>query len=151
MQIYRLSRQPYSRNLKGVGSKLFGGRWNHIGVPCIYAAESRALAILEYAANTETDEIPRNLNLITYEVPEKEFKSFDIYELPGDWQLDPSPQSTKNFGAKLFEEKDCLGVKLPSIIVNKEYNYLINPLSDKLPLLKILDANDYSFDIRIKK
>ncbi|SEB00420.1 RES family NAD+ phosphorylase [Pedobacter hartonius] len=151
MQIYRLSKQPYSGDTEGLGSRLNGGRWNNAGIPCIYASESRALAILEYAANIELNSIPRNLNITTYEIPEAEFRSFKISELPGDWQSHPGPQSTKDFGSKLFLEKEYLGVKLPSSIIAKEYNYLINPLSAKMELVKVLNASDFIFDVRIKK
>jgi hypothetical protein len=40
---------------------------------------------------------------------------------------------------------------LPSEILQDEFNYLINPLSSKLTLLKIVDLEDFIFDQLINK
>lgn len=40
--------------------------------------------------------------------------------------------------------------KVPSIVIPEEVNYLINPESNKLSKITILDARDFIFDVRIK-
>ena len=34
-----------------MGASLYGGRWNHKGIPVIYTADSRALCALEVLAS----------------------------------------------------------------------------------------------------
>lgn len=151
MLLYRISKQTYARDIEGLGSKLYGGRWNNIGIPCIYTSESRALAILEYAVNIELIMVPKKLAITIYEAPEDTFFNSTTNNLPSDWKDSPAPFSTKEYGSKLFLNISYLGLKLPSAIVQGEFNYLINPLSSKLTLLKIIGVEDFIFDQRIKR
>jgi RES domain-containing protein len=48
MIVYRIARANYIRDLSGIGSRLYGGRWNRKGTGIIYTSETRALATLEY-------------------------------------------------------------------------------------------------------
>ena len=63
MVVYRLGGTKYATDLTGEGARLFGGRWNNEGTPCIYTSQSRALAILEYTVNINIDDIPRALSI----------------------------------------------------------------------------------------
>jgi RES domain-containing protein len=80
--------------------------------------------------------MPRALHITTYEIPENEFITFDQKHLPGDWRAAPAPQSTKDFGSALLKDPNVIGLKIPSTIVPDEFNYLINPASTKLHLIK---------------
>lgn len=151
MLLFRISKQVYAGDTEGIGSKLYGGRWNNTGVPCIYTSESRALAILEYAVNIELTMIPQKLSITVYEAPEDAFLNCAPNDLPPDWKDNPSPSSTKEYGSKQFLNSSYLGIKVPSAIVQDEFNYLINPLSSRLTLLKIVGVQDFIFDQRIKK
>jgi len=151
MLLYRISKQAYAGHTEGIGSKLYGGRWNNTGIPCIYTSENRALAILEYAVNIELTMIPRKLAITIYEAPEDVFLNCTPSNLPPDWKDSPSSSSIKEYGSQLFLNISYLGIKVPSAIVQDEFNYLINPLSSKLTLLKIVAVQDFIFDQRIKK
>ena len=48
MRVWRLAREPYSRDREGTGAFLAGGRWTPPGTRVIHAASSIALAGLEY-------------------------------------------------------------------------------------------------------
>ncbi len=52
MLVYRVGKTRFAKDLTGEGARLNGGRWNNIGTPCIYTAESRALAILAPSQDT---------------------------------------------------------------------------------------------------
>src|SRR4051812_17147456 len=98
MLVYRLSRSKWADDLSGEGARLHGGRWNHIGLPCIYASESRALAVLEYTVNVGLEDIPRALSIITIDLPDKKIFTPPPAQLPGNWRESPAPASTKDFG-----------------------------------------------------
>jgi RES domain-containing protein len=150
VKVYRVSKSKYKNDLEGIGAKLYGGRWNNIGVSCLYTSESRALAVLEFASNVELALIPRALHISCYEVPESEFVVFSEKDMPGDWKEAPSPQSTKDFGSNYFKDPNILGIRVPSTIIPDEFNYLINPESDELGSIEALDSKDFIFDVRIK-
>lgn len=148
MKIYRLTKTHYDDDLKGTGAKLYDGRWNHIDIPCIYTAESRALSILEYAVNINIDFIPRALSMCVFEIEEDQIYSVKEEDLPGNWKQTPAPKSTKDFGTKLLEEGHPI-IKIPSIIIPNEFNYILNPFVGNTAF-KFVEARDYIFDLRIK-
>lgn len=148
MLVYRVSKSQYANDLSGTGAKLFGGRWNHIDTPCIYTAESRSLAVLEYSVNVNVEFIPRALSICIFEIDEKSVKEIKIKKLPGDWQEIPAPYSTKDFGTKLLK-KEIPIIKIPSIVIKDEFNYILNPnyLNKNF---KLIEVKDFVYDLRVK-
>ncbi len=147
MKVYRITKTQYAEDLNGTGSKLFGGRWNHIDTPCIYMSESRALSVLEYSVNIHIDFIPRALSLCVFEIDDSQINALKEEDLPGNWRETPVPKSTKDFGTKLLQQHAI--IRIPSIIIPQEFNYVVNPLT-KNPCFKLLETKDFIFDLRIK-
>lgn len=150
MIVFRIGKTKYKNDLSGEGSRLFGGRWNHKGTACVYTAESRALATLEYTVNVNIDEIPRALSFTKIEIPDGVIVPVLLPDLPGDWRQSPAPSSTKDLGNALLNSNSAVAYKIPSVVVPKEYNILINPLHPDIKLIKILAVEDYPYDVRIK-
>jgi len=150
MIIHRVGKTLFSKDLTGEGARLFGGRWNHKGTRCLYAAESRALALLEYTVNIGIHDIPRALSFTTYEVPENSILSINMATLPGNWRQVPVPASTQDFGTDLLKKSNSLVIKIPSTVISEEWCFLINPDHPDIDLLKIIEIADYAYDVRIK-
>ena len=148
MLVYRVSKTQYAYDLNGTGAKLFGGRWNHVDTPCIYTAESRALAVLEYSVNINIDVIPRALSICIFEIDENLIKEIKTKKLPGDWQEIPAPYSTKDFGTKLLKKGISI-IKIPSIVIKDEFNYILNP-NDLGSSFKLIEVKDFVYDLRVK-
>lgn len=148
MRVYRLSKSKYAHDLRGTGAKRFGGRWNKRGTPCIYSSESRALAVLEYSVNANVDLIPRALSICVFEIDYKRVKEVKTQTVPGNWKEIPAPLSTKEFGTDLLDDGIPI-LKIPSIVIPGEYNYILNPMTDKNHF-KLVDIRDFVFDLRIK-
>jgi RES domain-containing protein len=150
MLVYRICKTKYANDLTGEGARLNGGRWNLIGTPCIYASESKALALLEYTVNANIEDIPRALSFTTFELPDDTIVTARMRELPGDWKQFPSPSSCKEFGTKLLKEAKILVLKIPSVVIPDEWNYIINPKHPDHKKIKVVDITDFVYDIRIK-
>lgn len=150
MIVYRIGKTKYAADLTGEGARLNGGRWNYKLTPCIYTSESRALALLEYTVNVSIDEIPRALSFTTFEIPDAEIHELKEAGLPGNWKEVPAPSSTKDFGAALLKAAKSPVLKIPSIVISEEFNYVLNPLHAESKKFKILDIKDFVFDVRIK-
>ncbi|MGB3342898.1 MAG: RES family NAD+ phosphorylase [Aequorivita sp.] len=148
MKVYRVSKTQYAEDLNGTGAKLFGGRWNHIDSSCIYTSESRALSVLEYAVNVNIDFIPRALSLCIFEIDDSQIYTLKEEGLPGNWRETPAPKSTKDYGTKLLQKKLPI-LRIPSVIIPQEFNYIINPLVENSNF-KLLEIKDFVFDLRIK-
>ena len=149
MIVYRVGRTKWAKSLNGEGARLFGGRWNQEGIPCIYTSESRALAILEYTVNTNVEDIPRLLSITTIEIPDG-FKDNPVAALPGDWRDAAAPASTKNYGSRLFRSGTHSIYRFPSSIIPQEFNYLLDPLHKDSNSFKVKGVEDFVYDVRIK-
>jgi len=150
MQIFRVAHTKYAADTEGLGSKLFGGRWNHRGTSCLYTSSSRALAILEYSVNTPVDLIPRALSIVTYDIEENCIKTIAISSLPGDWKTAPAPVSAKDFGTNLLAAQDAI-IKIPSCIIPQEYNFILPPALFVSGKIMLADISDCIYDLRIKQ
>ena len=149
MEVYRIGKTRYARDLTGEGARLYGGRWNNVLTPCVYTSESRALALLEYTVNVNADEIPKALSITTFEISDKNIKTLLPADLPRDWLQAPAPASAKEFGTALLK-KGISVIKIPSCIIPGEFNYLLNPAVLTPTLFKITSVEDFRYDIRIK-
>lgn len=119
---------PQNRELQtfsGEGAKLFGGRWNSVGTSVVYTSESIALATLELYVHLD-----RDVNLKKYSVFPVEFPAEFVKELaslPEGWNHDPISPSSMEAGDLWARENSAPVLKVPSVIVPSEYNYILNP------------------------
>jgi RES domain-containing protein len=148
--VFRITRKLYAADLTGEGAHRYGGRWNQVGVACLYASESRALAMLEYAVHTTAQTVARDLVMLTLEVPEQQYMQVRRDRLPKDWQAFPAPASTINLGSMLLQDTSLQVVGVPSVIIPEEYNFLLNyrNMPSGYPVLQ--DMAEIGFDFRIK-
>jgi RES domain-containing protein len=150
MIVFRIGKTKYAKDLTGEGARLNGGRWNHKLIACIYTSESRALAVLEYTVNVNIDDIPGALSITTFEIPKIGILELKEADLPGNWKEVPTPSSTKDFGSNLLKTAAFPIIKIPSILIQKEFNYLLNPAHVDSKNFRILDISDFVYDVRIK-
>ena len=150
MLVYRIGKTKFARDITGEGARLNGGRWNNKGTACIYTAESRALALLEYTVNVNIEDIPRALSITTFEIPGDDIYELKEADLPGDWRNMPAPSSIKALGTGLLINAARLVIKVPSTIVMEEFNYLLNPAHSGSNSIKVVDVKDIVYDVRIR-
>src|SRR5574338_186704 len=117
MEVYHLGKTKFAKQLNGEGARLHGGRWNMIGTPCIYTSETKALSILEYAANVPLEEMPFSLSITVLTIPEKSWRDFSMDELPANWSQIPASQEAKEWGNHYLQQAKHLALKLPSVII----------------------------------
>ncbi len=150
MIVYRIGKSKHKSDLSGEGARLFGGRWNHVSVPCVYTSESRALALLEYSVNVSFENIPRTLSITSIEIAENDILEIPMNQLPGNWMQIPAPISTKDFGSNLLKANASLILKIPSTIIKKEFNFILNPLHISSNTFKVISVEDFVYDSRLK-
>lgn len=150
LQVYRITRSRYKDDLTGEGARLMGGRWNHVLTPCVYTASTRSLALLEFAANTQSGNVPDDLLMMTIDVWVEEIMELWDESLPTDWRVHPAPNSTKDIGTSVLNETDVKVLAVPSVIVPQEYNYILNPANLLRGEAEISDVEPVDFDFRIK-
>lgn len=149
MLLYRISNCVHAKDISGTGAKLFGGRWNSIGVPLHYMAASRALAALEVLANKNSMTHTNKLCLTVFEIETELIKSFDVVDLPKNWKNCPGPLSLTQIGDEFVEKNNFLLLKVPSVLIEDEYNYLMNVNHQDSNTIKVLEVKPFSFDNRL--
>ncbi len=149
MILYRISNANYSKDLSGKGAALFGGRWNSKGNSAIYLSSHVSLALLEILVNYTYEQ----LNQIQFEIIEFEMnldKPFEIYPtLNENWRYLQS--YSKAIGDKFLFESKKLMLKVPSAIIDLEYNYLVNPNHADFKKMKINKIIPLQLDNRLMK
>lgn len=152
MNVYRITREKYTNDLSGTGAKIYGGRWNPIGMSALYASETRALSILELLVHTPKDVIPPNYKLLTIEIPfDQVSQLITVKSLPDDWRKNPGIDELKEIGENLLLKENNLAIRVPSVIVPSEYNIVINPSHSDMSKVKVIEIEDFEFDGRLLK
>jgi RES domain-containing protein len=135
----------------GEGALLYGGRWNSPGVPTVYVASSRALAILEMAVHLDRTTLLASFALIPCEFPQRLVATLDRRELPARWRQDPPPAELAAIGDRWATQARSAILAVPSAIVDDETNFLLNPAHPRFAEITIGAPRDFTFDRRLIK
>ncbi len=150
MQVFRIAKTKYIKDLTGVGSRAYGGRWNRKGIGLIYTSESRSLAALELIVHAPASIAPKHLSIITFDIPPQvKPKKLDLAILPPNWRESPPPEELGSIGTDWALSRESLLLRVPSTIIENEFNILINPLHPDLKLLRLLKPEPFVFDERL--
>jgi len=150
MLVYRIGKEQYCNDLSGLGAKLYGGRWNRMGTPCVYTSQSRALALLEYSVNIGLDFIIPKLSFTVIEIQDNLIEVIPMESLPNNWKSIPASSSTKTFGSDKLIQSSFPIIRVPSVIIPEEFNFIINPTNIDPSAIKIVAVEEYQYDYRIK-
>ena len=151
MIVYRVSRCVYINDLSGMGTRLFGGRWSSKGLPGLYVASSRALAVLEVLVHLQPLMIPIDYCLAEIEVPDGSLEILDLSKLPAKWAKVSPPHELRGIGDDFLNTQKHLMLRLPSVVVPSEYNFLLNPEHPAMKKVHIIKQEPFSFDERLLK
>jgi RES domain-containing protein len=150
MRVFRLSKQKFSNDLSGKGAEITGGRWNSKGTAILYTCESRALCTTEIAVHMPLGLVPDAYMLIEIEFPDDiKVKKLLPAELPEEWKAFPHPHSTQVIGDQFIAAQEYLVMKVPSVVVRGDYNYLFNPRHQDFNKVKAIHKELFGFDERL--
>ena len=135
----------------GEGARLYGGRWNSVGMPMVYASEHQSLAALELRVHIDKTRMRKRYKCFTFKFEEDLMKLFRIGGLPKEWQQEPPPPSLQQLGDDWAKSNVSVILAVPSVIIPKEFNYLINPKHPDFAKLKIEPPTEFLFDPRMFK
>ena len=133
----------------GRGAAQNPGRWNGSGVAVVYTAESRSLASLEVLVHTEDTQVLAAVNWAMIPVSMDESLVEILQALPVDWRQLPAPLSTREVGTRWVAESRSAVLQVPSLVVDGEFNYILNPRHADFARLEIGEPLGLSFDPRL--
>lgn len=133
----------------GRGAAQNPGRWNGSGVAVVYTAESRSLASLEVLVHTEDTQVLAAVNWAMIPVTIDESLIEILQTMPVDWHRLPAPLSTREVGTRWVAESRSAVLQVPSIVMDGEFNYILNPRHADFARLEIGEPSAFSFDPRL--
>ncbi len=151
MQVWRLCRARHANTaFDGEGARLYGGRWNHKGLPIVYTSATLSLAALEVLVHHRVPIPPFEFVALAAEISARlKIETIRAQELPTDWQTDPAPIELQDMGSEWLQRASSAVLAVPSAIIETEFNYLINPRHPDFGRLKIHPPTSFSFDGRL--
>lgn len=152
MKVYRIAKAKFINDLSGTGARLYGGRWNNKGIGIIYTSETRALATVEYLVHVPLAMVPNNLCIATLEIPDDiAAKEILVPDLPANWRSCPAPFELAQMGTSWASANETFLLRVPSVVVEQEFNILINPSHPDIKHVIISSIDNYRFDNRLIK
>lgn len=133
IEVYRITKQPNAKKaFSGAGARLYGGRWNSVGIEVVYASAHLSLSVLEVLVHMENDEVGSGTVLQPYLIypisfDEAFLEDLSASSLPADWASYPSAKSTQQIGDDWVSRASSPVLSVPSVVVSEERNYLLNP------------------------
>jgi RES domain-containing protein len=128
MKAWRITKQRRARTaFSGEGARLYGGRWNSLGVPVVYVAESQSLAVLEVLVHLDAPALLDKYVFLETDFDASLVIDLDRSSLPKNWQFDPIPEAIQAIGDRWVLSGDSAVLRVPSVLVPMESNFLLNP------------------------
>lgn len=151
IHVYRLVKRKWlAQAFDGEGAKLYGGRWNSKGNACVYCAGSESLALLEVLVHLGDASLTQHYAMLELQIPEQHILNARADTLPLDWREEPAPPATASFGDAWLESGQSLALAVPSVIIPRESNYLLNVLHPAFHAVAALAKElDFTVDPRL--
>lgn len=133
----------------GEGARKFGGRWNSRGVGIVYTSSSLALALLELLVHLKSSDLLVAYSAVPLSFPEELLEEIDPPHLPADWQVSPIPPAIQQLGDDWVHQGRSAVLRVPSVILPIEPNYLLNPAHPRFTEITLGTAIDMPIDPRL--
>ncbi|HET6341754.1 MAG TPA: RES family NAD+ phosphorylase [Gemmatimonadota bacterium] len=133
----------------GEDARATGDRWNSPGTAVVYASWTGSLALLEMLVHLEGSRIVESFSLIPLEFDKSMVTELEVKSLPPDWRAQPAPSSTRAIGDRWVAEARSPVLRLPSVIVAHESNYLLNPDHPRFDEVRIGRPRLFPLDQRL--
>jgi RES domain-containing protein len=136
-------------NLKGEGGLLASARWHTKGRPIVYLSDSPASAMLERLVHVvrEAGLSARNYTLLEIEAEDSLPIEPLMEKAHSAWR--DKVELTRAAGDRWLAAAKAPLARVPSAVVPRTWNYLLNPLHPAAAKVRILSAVEETFDMRL--
>jgi RES domain-containing protein len=149
--VWRATTAKFARSaFSGDGARLYGGRWSPKGVPVVYTAATQSLAMLEMLVQDQP--LRARYVMIEARIPSAvTIDRISIDGLPANWREFGARQKVQAIGAGWAKKRNAPVLAVPSVIVPRETNYLLNPLHPAFKRIDIGKPSTVETDLRLIK
>lgn len=152
LTLFRFTQVKYQDSaFSGEGAKRSNaGRWHMQGTPMVYLAGSASLAMLENYVHMNDAAALAQYVLIPVEVPEDlPIGYLEKADLPDSWNSHPATDETRQLGTEWWKAQEQVLLRVPSVVVPVEYNYLLNKEHPDFHRLTIGQPIPLAYDVRL--
>lgn len=149
MLVFRLSKAKYSKKLTASG---VANRWNQEGQFVLYTGSTRAITTLEQLVHLAGVIPSIEYKMIVIELLDVEdsIKEIKLSELEKDWRNLSEYHKQQIIGSEWYDKKEEMILKIPSAVIPKEFNYVLNTSHpDFKTKVKIKAIENYYWDKRL--
>lgn len=150
LTVWRITHRRWAKSaFSGEGARLAGGRFNSVGVPAVYTSATRSLAMLEILVQVDHRAWLDEHVAIPAAFDDRLVEVAGAAALPSGWDSVPDTEVATAFGDAWQRGRRSLVLRVPSVIVPGEHNYLINPEHPDFARVTIGAATPVRFDPRL--
>ena len=135
----------------GDGARKAGGRWNSPGTAVVYTSDSASLAMLEMLVHLQSQDVLKRYVLIEVKFDESLVEAVDLKVLAKTWRRSPPPLAAQRVGDTWVASGSSTVLRIPSVIVPNQWNYLLNPAHADFASIVIGPRQPARFDPRLLK
>jgi RES domain-containing protein len=146
---WRLTKTKYLATAwDGEGAARAGGRWNSPGVAVVYTSGGLSLALVEVLVHLPAEILPA-YSAVPVEIDDSLVTAVAAGRLPKNWKDSPPPPSTQALGAAWVASGASAALRVPSVIVPGEFNFVLNPAHRDFGRIRIGAPMAFPFDPRL--
>jgi RES domain-containing protein len=149
MEVFRIAKESFSKKLTASGR---ANRWNMDDQFIIYTGSSRSLSSLELIVHEHSISPVSKYKMMIISIADEESLTTSVLQkdLSNSWRSMIAYPELQLLGSEWYQNKRSLVLKVPSAVIPKEYNYLINTnhpdFNNKVSLVR---TEDYFWDDRL--
>lgn len=151
MKGYRITNAKHAGTaFDGDASQIHGGRWNSPGHAVVYLADHPATAGFEILVHARGAQLLMN-DYVFFEagIPDDLILMIDLANLPNGWDSNPHSNASTDFGDAWLISMASLALYVPSAVVPRAFNFLLNPHHPDINNLTIGPPESFRFDRRL--
>lgn len=138
-----------ARAFTGEGAERHGGRWSPPGLRAVYTAESRALAVVEVLVHVDDPARLSGVEWVSVAATVPAALIERPARVPEEWRALPFRPATQEFGAAWLRARRSVALRLPSVVIPGEFNYLLNPAHPDFGQVRLGRPEPFYFDPRL--
>ncbi|HYM61824.1 MAG TPA: RES family NAD+ phosphorylase [Thermoanaerobaculia bacterium] len=147
---YRIVKARYAATaFDGEGARVSGGRWSSRGTAMVYTSESAALAALEMLVHFQRGAVLPAYVVIPCSFDQSLVSNLNPSILPRNWRSYPAPRKQQLIGDDWVKRGSSAVLRVPSVIIASESNYLLNPRHADFASIRIGSRQRFKLDLRL--
>lgn len=125
MEVFRIAGEKYSSSLIASGK---AARWTRDNQFVLYTGQHRSLSALETVVhlNGMKPALRYKTMVIAIKDDKRLYSEMKPGDLPADWRSMNAYPDLQDLGSEWYATNRSLVLKVPSVIIPQEYNYIIN-------------------------